>query len=127
MVTAIAQQNLQVAAGQIGQEPVPTGQQFQLTINTLGRLTDPEQFADIILKAGQGNPSSRAAGGSRRARAAIRQRQAARRPSSSSSTASGADAAGDRHRAAPRRGPRRAGLAAVRAVVHAGRPARRWR
>ena len=53
MVTAISQQNVQVAAGQIGQEPVPKGQQFQLTINTLGRLVDPEQFADIIVKAGQ--------------------------------------------------------------------------
>jgi hydrophobe/amphiphile efflux-1 (HAE1) family protein len=57
VVTAISQQNLQVAAGQIGQEPVPKGQQFQLTINTLGRLTDPEQFGDIILKAAKGNPS----------------------------------------------------------------------
>ncbi len=56
VVAAIAQQNLQVAAGQIGQQPVPRGQQFQLTINTLGRLTDAEQFADIIVKAGQGNP-----------------------------------------------------------------------
>lgn len=55
VVLAIAQQNLQVAAGQIGQEPVPQGQQFQLTINTLGRLVDPEQFAEIIVKAGQGN------------------------------------------------------------------------
>ena len=36
--TAISEQNVQVAAGQIGQQPVPTGQQFQLTINTLGRL-----------------------------------------------------------------------------------------
>jgi multidrug efflux pump subunit AcrB len=52
VVTAIGQQNLQVAAGQIGQQPAPKGQQFQLAINTLGRLTDPEQFADIILKAG---------------------------------------------------------------------------
>jgi hydrophobe/amphiphile efflux-1 (HAE1) family protein len=52
VLTAIAQQNLQVAAGQIGQQPVPRGQQFQLTINTLGRLTDAEQFADIIVKAG---------------------------------------------------------------------------
>jgi len=54
--TAISQQNLQVAAGQIGQQPVPKGQQYQLTINTLGRLTDPEQFADIILKAGTDLP-----------------------------------------------------------------------
>src|SRR2546425_7408813 len=56
VVTAISQQNVQVAAGQIGQPPAPKGQQFQLTINTLGRLTTPEQFGDIILKAGQGNP-----------------------------------------------------------------------
>jgi multidrug efflux pump subunit AcrB len=56
VVNAISQQNLQVAAGQIGQEPVPRGQQFQLTINTLGRLVDVEQFGDIIVKAAQGNP-----------------------------------------------------------------------
>jgi multidrug efflux pump subunit AcrB len=54
IVTAIAQQNVQVAAGQIGQPPIPSrAQQFQLTINTKGRLTDPEEFADIIVKSGQ--------------------------------------------------------------------------
>ncbi len=58
VVAAVAAQNLQVAAGQIGQEPVPKGQQFQLTINTLGRLVDPEQFADIIVKAGSAGPTS---------------------------------------------------------------------
>src|SRR5438552_6232536 len=58
VVTAISQQNIQVAAGQIGQQPVPRGQQFQLTINTLGRLTDPEQFANIVLKAAQGRSPS---------------------------------------------------------------------
>src|SRR5438105_7594717 len=46
VINAISQQNLQVAAGQIGQEPAPRGQQFQLTINTLGRLTDPEPFGE---------------------------------------------------------------------------------
>jgi multidrug efflux pump len=56
VLNAISEQNLQVAAGQIGQPPSPKGQQFQLTINTLGRLTTPEQFGDIILKAAQGNP-----------------------------------------------------------------------
>jgi hydrophobe/amphiphile efflux-1 (HAE1) family protein len=56
VLTAISEQNLQVAAGQIGQPPAPKGQQFQLTVNTLGRLTTPEQFGDIILKAAQGNP-----------------------------------------------------------------------
>src|SRR3954466_7007637 len=51
VATAIEQQNVHVAAGQIGQPPVPTGQVFQLTMSTLGRLTDPEQFSDIILKS----------------------------------------------------------------------------
>jgi multidrug efflux pump subunit AcrB len=54
VVNAISQQNLQVAAGQIGQPPALKAQQFQLTINTLGRLTDPEQFANIIVKAANG-------------------------------------------------------------------------
>jgi hydrophobe/amphiphile efflux-1 (HAE1) family protein len=53
VVSAISQQNLQVTAGQIGQEPVPAGQQFQLTINTLGRLVEVEEFGDIIVKVGQ--------------------------------------------------------------------------
>ncbi len=47
---AIEQQNAQVAAGQIGQPPVPTGQAFQFTINTLGRLSEPDQFNEIVLK-----------------------------------------------------------------------------
>ena len=42
VVTAIAQQNVQVAAGQVGQPPVPRGQQFQLTINTKGRLSEAD-------------------------------------------------------------------------------------
>src|SRR6516164_1230698 len=53
VVAAIAQQNVQVAAGQIGQPPTTRAQQFQLTINTQGRLTDPQQFAEIIIKAGK--------------------------------------------------------------------------
>jgi multidrug efflux pump len=53
VVAAIAQQNVQVAAGQIGQPPTTRAQQFQLTINTQGRLTDPQQFAEIIVKAGK--------------------------------------------------------------------------
>jgi multidrug efflux pump subunit AcrB len=59
VVAAVAQQNVQVAAGQIGQRPVPKGQQFQLTINTLGRLIEPEQFENIIIKGGSdGTPAS---------------------------------------------------------------------
>src|ERR1019366_8493363 len=53
VVTAIAQQNVQVAAGQIGQPPTSKSQMYQLTINTQGRLTDPVQFAKIIIKAGK--------------------------------------------------------------------------
>jgi multidrug efflux pump len=61
VVNAISQQNLQVAAGQIGQQPVPAGQQFQLTINTLGRLVQPEEFGAIIIKAGRQTRSPSAA------------------------------------------------------------------
>jgi multidrug efflux pump subunit AcrB len=56
VVAAIAQQNIQVAAGQIGQPPADRSQQFQLTINTKGRLTDPDEFGAIIVKAAQVNP-----------------------------------------------------------------------
>src|SRR5438045_5479803 len=57
VVSAIGRQNIQVAAGQIGQQPVPRGQQFQLTINTRGRLVDPAEFGDVIVKVGQGGPA----------------------------------------------------------------------
>jgi RNA polymerase sigma factor (sigma-70 family) len=52
VVAAISEQNMQVAAGQVGQPPTPKGQEFQFTINSLGRLTDAKEFADIIVKAG---------------------------------------------------------------------------
>src|SRR5262249_49470873 len=53
VVTAVAQQNVQVAAGQIGQPPVSSrAAQFQLTIHTLGRLTETDEFRDIIVKTG---------------------------------------------------------------------------
>ncbi len=50
VISAIQQQNIQVAAGQIGQPPVPRGQEFQYTMTTLGRLVDEEQFGDMVLK-----------------------------------------------------------------------------
>jgi multidrug efflux pump len=50
VVRTIEQQNAQVAAGQIGQPPVPNGQVYQYTMNTLGRLVDADQFGDMILK-----------------------------------------------------------------------------
>jgi multidrug efflux pump len=52
VVRAIREQNLQVAAGIIGQPPVPAGNDFQFTINTQGRLLDEQQFGDIIVKQG---------------------------------------------------------------------------
>ncbi len=52
VVRAIREQNLQVAAGTIGQPPVPSGQDFQLTISTQGRLLDEQQFGEIIIKQG---------------------------------------------------------------------------
>jgi len=52
VVDAIREQNVQVAAGQIGAPPSPPGQDFQYAINTLGRLTDEEQFQNMILKVG---------------------------------------------------------------------------
>jgi multidrug efflux pump len=52
VVQALREQNVQVAAGTIGQAPVPPGSAYQLSINTLGRLMDAEQFGDIIIKTG---------------------------------------------------------------------------
>src|SRR5438477_8202927 len=52
VVRVLREQNIQVAAGQIGQPPIPTGQDFQYTLSTLGRLVEAEQFANIVLKTG---------------------------------------------------------------------------
>lgn len=51
VVGAISEQNLQVAAGAIGEPPIPKGQQFQYTITTLGRLETVGEFGDIIIRA----------------------------------------------------------------------------
>ena len=53
VVNAIENQNLQASAGQIGSPPVPSGQQEQLTILARGRLDDPKQFADIIVRTNE--------------------------------------------------------------------------
>src|SRR5262249_41052763 len=50
---AVRGQNVQVAAGQIGQPPVPAGLDFQYTLGAQGRLSDPEQFAGIVVKTGE--------------------------------------------------------------------------
>ena len=53
VLNEMREQNVQVAAGQIGQPPVPSGTNFQYTINVLGRLTDIAQFEDMIIKTGE--------------------------------------------------------------------------
>ena len=50
VASAIRRQNAQVATGMIGQPPVPDGQVIQVPLSTVGRLTDPEQFASMIIK-----------------------------------------------------------------------------
>ena len=50
VVDAISQQNVQVAAGRIGQPPAPQGTAFEFTVNTMGRLRDKEQFERLIVK-----------------------------------------------------------------------------
>lgn len=50
VINALKEQNVQVAAGQIGQPPVPKGVDFQYTMSTLGRLRTPEQFEAIVLR-----------------------------------------------------------------------------
>jgi multidrug efflux pump len=52
VVKVLREQNVQVAAGQVGQPPVPKGQDFQYPLSTLGRLVEADQFADMILKTG---------------------------------------------------------------------------
>jgi multidrug efflux pump len=52
VLKALREENVQVAAGQVGQQPAAKGLAFQYTMTTLGRLSDPEQFADIIIKSG---------------------------------------------------------------------------
>lgn len=51
VIAAVREQNVQVAAGSVGQSPDSTAA-FQVTVNTLGRLTDEEQFGDIIIRTG---------------------------------------------------------------------------
>lgn len=50
VISSIREQNVQVAAGSIGQPPVPDSQAFQYNISTKGRLSDPKEFEDIVLR-----------------------------------------------------------------------------
>jgi hydrophobic/amphiphilic exporter-1 (mainly G- bacteria), HAE1 family len=52
VVSALQEQNVQVAAGQIGQPPLPAGQAYQVSVRAVGRLSEPSQFDNIIIKTG---------------------------------------------------------------------------
>src|SRR5580698_5041421 len=50
IISAIQTQNTVNPAGQVGSEPIPKGQQFTYSVRALGRLTTPEQFAQIVVR-----------------------------------------------------------------------------
>ena len=50
VVQALREQNVQVAAGAVGQQPARPGQTFQISVRAAGRLTDPVEFDNVILK-----------------------------------------------------------------------------
>jgi hydrophobic/amphiphilic exporter-1 (mainly G- bacteria), HAE1 family len=50
VVQALREQNVQIAAGQIGAPPARAGQSYQISVRAVGRLVEPSQFDDIILK-----------------------------------------------------------------------------
>src|ERR1700722_152677 len=49
-VSALQEQNVEVAAGQVGQPPIKPGQEFQISVRAIGRLSEPVQFENVILK-----------------------------------------------------------------------------
>jgi HAE1 family hydrophobic/amphiphilic exporter-1 len=53
VVNALREQNLQVAAGALGEAPADQGQMFNLSIRALGRLTETTQFENVVIKAGK--------------------------------------------------------------------------
>jgi hydrophobic/amphiphilic exporter-1 (mainly G- bacteria), HAE1 family len=50
VVNALSEQNVEVGAGQVGQQPSIPGQNYQISVRAIGRLSEPVQFDDIILK-----------------------------------------------------------------------------
>ena len=50
VVNALSEQNVEVAAGQVGQQPSIPGQQYQVSVRAVGRLSETSQFDNIILK-----------------------------------------------------------------------------
>ena len=52
VLTALQEQNVQVAAGQVGQPPAPSDQAYQISVRAIGRLSEAKEFDNIILKTG---------------------------------------------------------------------------
>jgi hydrophobic/amphiphilic exporter-1 (mainly G- bacteria), HAE1 family len=52
ILSALQEQNVQVAAGQVGQPPADASQSYQISVRAVGRLTEPSEFENIILKTG---------------------------------------------------------------------------
>ena len=50
VVNALSEQNVEVGAGQVGQQPAVPGQDYQISVRAIGRLSEPTQFENIILK-----------------------------------------------------------------------------
>jgi hydrophobic/amphiphilic exporter-1 (mainly G- bacteria), HAE1 family len=50
VVNALSEQNVEVAAGQVGQQPAVPGQSYQVSVRAVGRLSEPAQFENVILK-----------------------------------------------------------------------------
>jgi HAE1 family hydrophobic/amphiphilic exporter-1 len=59
VISAIQEQSQQVTAGQVGMPPTPPGQAFQYTLNVQGRLSDKDQFENIIVKTGDNGAVTR--------------------------------------------------------------------
>ena len=52
VLNALNEQNVQVAAGQLGQPPSNQLQSYQISVRAIGRLSDPKEFENIVLKTG---------------------------------------------------------------------------
>ena len=52
VLAALQEQNVQVAAGEVGQQPSADGQAYEISVRAVGRLTEPSEFDNIILKSG---------------------------------------------------------------------------
>ena len=59
VIQSLQQQSEQVTAGQIGMPPAPAGQSFQYTVNVAGKLSDPAEFAEVIVKTGHAGEVTR--------------------------------------------------------------------